>query len=332
MFDELLRELKRLEGSTRISISMELDEDGYLDRQCPMQNCLATFKVLGEDWSQKLLETAYCPFCGGDAPATEWSTSEQNEYLQEAATGHVSTRINKAMRKDTSRVNRRGSTDFISITMKVNDSPLIVQVPPHAAEPMRLKIQCSECGFRYAVIGAAYFCHACGHNDARLLFRQTISRIRDVLDSLDEIRKAIADQDTAEYAVRSLVENGLEDAVTAFQKWADSLYGEITDAPEARRNAFLSLEEGSRLWSSATGKGYREHITVDEMKELLRGFQQRHLLAHQQGIVDRDYIARSGDSSYQEGQRIVVDVATVDGFLDLIEKLASGISDAIGRR
>lgn len=35
-------------------------------------------------------------------------------------------------------------------------------------------------------------------------------------------------------------------------------------------------------------------------------FQKRHLLAHQEGIIDEKYIEKTGDTKYKVGQRIVV--------------------------
>jgi len=43
-------------------------------------------------------------------------------------------------------------------------------------------------------------------------------------------------------------------------------------------------------------------------------------------LVDADYIARSGDASYREGQRLVIRDASVRECLNLIEKLARGIA------
>lgn len=44
MFDETLRALRQLEGQTQLSIPIEYDEDGYLDRECPADECLFQFK------------------------------------------------------------------------------------------------------------------------------------------------------------------------------------------------------------------------------------------------------------------------------------------------
>ena len=94
----------------------------------------------------------------------------------------------------------------------------------------------------------------------------------------------------------------------------------------ARRNAFQNLGEGTGLWHAAYGKGYSDHLDAGELAVLVRMFQQRHLLAHRQGLVDEDYIERSGDTSYRIGQRLVVREAAVRECLALDEKLAAGMA------
>jgi hypothetical protein len=123
-----------------------------------------------------------------------------------------------------------------------------------------------------------------------------------------------------------MIESGLQNAVTAFQRYAEVLYGKFPSLPRPRRNAFQSLTEGSDLWRSATGRGYGDYLEAAALAALTRFFQQRHLLAHTQGLVDADYIARTGDTSYRVGQRVVVREAAVRECLDLIEKLAAGMA------
>jgi len=49
-------------------------------------------------------------------------------------------------------------------------------------------------------------------------------------------------------------------------------------------------------------------------------------LAHTQGIVDADYINRTGDTNYRIGQRLVLRESAVRDCLTLIEKLATGMA------
>ena len=328
MFDELIKEVSRLSGRHEVSVSIPSDENGYLDRECPSSECEFEFKIYEDDWRDKVSDAeVFCPFCGHTADSGSWCTQSQLEYAKKVALDRVGRRINRAMKLDADRWNRSQSNDsFIKMTMKVDSHPSRLLLPPAVVEPMRIQISCSKCDCHYAVIGAAFFCPACGHNAADLMFRQTITSIRRVLDALSSIRANVPDRDTAETTVRLIIENGLQNAITAFQRFAESLYSHLPDTSSPRRNAFQNLLEGSELWHSATGKRYSEYLENAELHVLSRFFQQRHLLAHTQGIVDANYIKLTGDTSYRDGQRLVVREATVYECLTLIEKLASGMA------
>jgi uncharacterized Zn finger protein (UPF0148 family) len=292
---------------------------------------LFQFKIHEEDWRDKVRdEEVFCAFCGHTADSDKWWTQDQVEHAEKATLAQVDQSIGRAMKRDAENWNRRQPRNsFISMTMKVNNRPQQILLPPEAADPMRLKITCPACTCRYAVIGAAFFCPACGHNAAELVFTQTIAGVRNTLDALPSVRAAIADRDTAETTVRLIVENGLQNAVTAFQRYAEALYARHPSGFKARRNAFQNLAEGSDLWHAAFGKWYSDYLDATELAALARMFQQRHLLAHRQGLVDQDYITRSGDTTYRIGQRVVVRETAVRECLTLIEKLAGAMASDV---
>ena len=46
MFEETIRTLKRLDGTTTsIPVQISYDEEGYFDRECPSEECQFQFKV-----------------------------------------------------------------------------------------------------------------------------------------------------------------------------------------------------------------------------------------------------------------------------------------------
>lgn len=333
MFDETIRALEELEGQTSVSIPIEDDEEGYFDRECPSEDCLFQFKVLSEDWADKVRdEEVFCPSCGHSADSDKWWTEQQIEHAQQAALAQITGAISDAMTRDAAQWNRRQPKGgLISMTLKVDARNTQVLLPPAAAEAMRLKITCPACECRYAVVGAAFFCPACGHNAADQQFSQSIGGIIQSLDAIESVRSAIADRDVAENTIRLITENGLQNAVTAFQRCAEAMYAELPSAGKARRNAFQNLSEGDALWAAATGNAYSAHLPSDELATLQRAFQQRHLLAHTQGIVDADYLAKSGDTRYQIGQRIVVRETFAREIAALVRKLVTGmIEDVAG--
>ena len=321
-----------MHGSQKISVPLPSDSEGYFDRECPSPECLCQFKVHEDDWRDKVRdEEVFCAFCGHAASSDEWSTQEQITHARAAAVAEIRGRIGNAMRRDAKRWNSRQRADsFFRITLSVKNGPQHHFLPPAAAEPMRLRIECPACSCRYAAIGAAFFCPACGHNAADLMFTQSVAGIRGALDVLPNVRAAIQDRDTAETTHRLIVENGLQNLVAAFQRYAEALYARFSSAPPARRNAFQNLTEGTGLWHAATSKQYSDYISSAELATLARCFQQRHLFAHTQGLVDADYIARAGDTAYRIGQRIVIRETAVRECLALTEKLAAGMAhDAV---
>ena len=332
MFEDLIRESGKMHGTQKISVSLPSDSEGYFDRECPSPECLCQFKVHEDDWRDKVRdEEVFCAFCGHAAPSDKWGTQEQITHAKAAAVAQIEGRIGSAMKRDAQRWNSRQRSDsFLRITLSVKDGPQHHFLPPAAAEPMRLRIECPACSCRYAAIGAAFFCPACGHNAADLMFTQSVTGIRGALDALQGVRAAIPDRDTAATTHRLIVENGLQNLVAAFQRYAEALYARFASAQPARRNAFQNLTEGTGLWHAAAGKEYGDYISSAELATLTRCFQQRHLLAHTQGLVDADYIARTGDTAYRIGQRIVIREAAVRECLALTEKLAAGMAhDAV---
>ncbi|MCS6306444.1 MAG: hypothetical protein H8K07_22695 [Nitrospira sp.] len=106
-------------------------------------------------------------------------------------------------------------------------------------------------------------------------------------------------------------------------------YTRFPSASPPSRNIFQNLKEGSDLWFGVSNKYYTAYLSDADAVSLTRLFQQRHLLAHTQGVIDSDYITHTGDPTYQVGQRLVIREAAVRQCLSLIEKLIAGMaSDA----
>jgi hypothetical protein len=158
--------------------------------------------------------------------------------------------------------------------------------------------------------------------------------VRKSLAALPAIREAvqkIGGADAAENTVRQILENNMVRIVGAFQRAAEGLFDRAPAAVSTprRKNVFQSVAEGSALWREATGKGYDDLLSAAEMADLLRFFQQRHLLAHCEGMVDQDYINRSGDRTYSVGQRLVIREEAVERATTLASQLTNNLKKLV---
>ena len=133
-------------------------------------------------------------------------------------------------------------------------------------------------------------------------------------------------QDDAEDFRRYILERSLADIVSAFQDFAFSLYHSLT-GKTPRRNDFQRIETGSEYFESACGKGYSAWLTAAEISFMKIQFQRRHCLEHCGGIVDQQYIDRSGDHSYLIGQRLVIKETHIKRMLAIVHTLTNGLKN-----
>lgn len=333
MFEDLIKKLEGLNGRS-ISIQIDTDEKGYIDKQCPSVECEFLFKVNDDDWSNLFKDEAvWCPMCRHEAPADQWFTAAQVKHAKSEALTVVKGEMNNALRSGAQKFNRRQPRNsFITMSMEVKGGTLrTYTLPAKSADVMQLEIKCDNCSGRFAVIGSAYFCPACGANSVIRTYSDSLRKIRAKKDSEETVRQALSEaigKDEAELTCRSLRETCLSDGVTAFQKYCEDLHESYGKAPF---NAFQRIDDGSDLWRKAVGHGYEFWLSVTEVDSLKILYQKRHILAHNEGIVDDRYIDKSGDSTYKAGQRLVISKNDIETLLELLEKLGKGLQKACGR-
>lgn len=314
-----------------IEIPMKIlsDEKGYLDRQCPNENCRFKFKVNLQDWEDKISDgEVHCPMCGHVDSYNNWITDEQKNSIMEITADYVRAYLAGELDKLFNNLARstRNNKSF-KITYNRNKPVTFENNPIGAKEEWKLDITCDKCGTRYSVIGSAYFCPCCGYNSVRDVFDTSMDTITKMIQSLDEMKKTLTaqfDRDTAETMCRSMLENSYGQVVSAFQKFAQCRYKEISGAEE-RVNDFQSVDKGSDYFFDKTGSGYGAFLSSDELDRMKLYFQRRHIIEHNNGIVDKQYIDKSGDTDYSVGQRIVVREVEVMDFINIIKELASGL-------
>lgn len=328
MFKKLIRELKELERAKQISVPIEADKDGYLDRECPSEECLFQFKVDEKDWEKLFKDDAvFCPLCRHEANSKSWFTTEQIEHGKEQALKHIHGRIDKALEQGAKDFNSKQPRNaFIKMSVKVTGTkPIHYIMPIPSKEEMQLKIQCKACNAKYAVIGSAFFCPCCGHNSAEETFDSSLKKIQDKIKNIPVIRKAVEaiSKDEAETTCRSLIETSLGECVVAFQRFCEVIF--TTRAPEKnlKFNAFQNIEVGATYWKDLLGETYYDWLTNNELTKLNLLFQKRHLLAHTEGIVDQKYLDKTNDNSYKVAQRIVIKEKDVFELITLLEKLVN---------
>jgi hypothetical protein len=334
MFEELMREIKKLEQPRTMSISIALDDKRFYDRRCSNSECEGIFKVHFDDWSDKVADRAFCPFCRHEADKTDWHTPEQEQHIKTAARAEMSRLLGQALKQGVAR--SRPTTiggGLINISMSLDYKPGRIPqvVPATASDELRQDFVCERCSCRFASIGASFFCPACGQNSAESCFNNTLETVRKTVEMLPNLETTItqsANPDLARDAIRQLLEDQFARLVGAFERLNEALFDKLPNANNFNRkgSVFQRLDDASNLWQQAAAKGYGDFLSPNELARLKILFQRRHILSHRQGIVDDAYLAKSGDTSYSTGQRLVVRDSDVLELCDLLGRLATGLA------
>lgn len=313
MFDDLknrlnrmISEMEHLQG--KHSIELDSDNDGYSDRECPNEKCKFRFKVFEEDWINNFKDEAvYCPSCREVGHASNFWTTDHIDKIVESIQEQI-----------------------LNVwSLDIEPGTPLHSIP--ALDPFKQKIICPECKSRYSVLGSAYFCPCCGYNSVEQTLENSLSKIELKLESIDLIIKPLEDNgmlDEAQILRTTLIETSLSDIVVAFQHYTEKQYSKATNNT-APRNAFQNLERGSKEWVKSGYNSYVDLIGETKLHNLNIKFQQRHLLQHNEGIVDEKYIRNSGDNTYCIGQRIVLSRNFVLEGLELTRLLISELINSI---
>lgn len=329
MFDDVLRKLKNMEHGIQVSIEMPLDDEGYFDRVCPHKECQREFKVLFKDWKEKVSdERVFCPFCGYIAKSDEWDTDDQTRYIGDVGLKYIKGQLDQSFSEGAKNFNRRQPRNgFITMNMEYKPGQPVIVIPCKIADMFQQKFSCEICGCNYASIGASFFCPACGHNSVEHDFDRSVEVVLQLLNSLVIVKATVQehqDKDVAEDTIRQILETSLGKLTGAFQRLMETIFNKVPSAKRVKqnKNIFQNLIASSKLWQQVGLKAYSDLLEVNEWADMQRLFQQRHLIAHCEGIVDQDYIDKSGDLQYKVGQRLVIREEAVRRFAEVILKLA----------
>jgi hypothetical protein len=150
-----------------LSVSLPLDSDGFLRRECP--TCEREFKWLSSEETEAEAEPIpeggyYCPYCAIQAPPDAWWTQDQLELVNSVVSKELVEPELEKFERSLRDISRR-SGGFISASMKTELSPdadpLVetddmrrVEFECHPSEPAKVQddwtrdVHCLICGTR----------------------------------------------------------------------------------------------------------------------------------------------------------------------------------------
>ncbi len=310
----MTRHLRRLGDQFRISLP--LADGGFLGRQCPNEDCQRYFKIKPGTGLEGENLPLHCPYCGQTGEMGDFHTQAQLDYAVSMVGRQVTEAATRDLKDMARQFNRRAAGGLFSLKMDVKSSPSPIR--HYAEEELETDVECQNCTLVYSVYGVFAYCPDCGqHNSLQILGKglDVVVKMLDMACSAD-----------AEVAA-TLVQNGLEDCVSAFDGFGRELCkihsSKAKDQARAEAIRFQNIAGARTSIAEQFGIDLAQGLHDDEWSLAARCFQKRHLLAHKMGVIDKEYVQRAGDPSAVVGRKISVTPDEVRELTATLRQVAS---------
>lgn len=206
-------------------------------------------------------------------------------------------------------------------------------------QQFHFKCDTDKCGTEADILGDYGFCPQCGRTNARKLFNEEIER---KLARWQETKQNVADRN----ARKEVWEDLTVKCVSAFEPFAKHVRLKLLLLPmTARRRKHLEdlsfqrplaandclmqwFDVGLLEWPGNPTIPKRT-IPPDEVAFIRKMIQRRHILIHNRGIVDQEYLELSEDAAFALGERISIQSAEAKRFIERVREMGLNLLDSV---
>lgn len=322
-------EIESESGSTvKISVTMPSDDVGYIGRQCP--GCKRMFRLQVEDY-QALPDDLRltCPYCCAVDSHSEFLTEQQQQRALgaagEYATQLIEARVDEMFTNMTRRVNSGGGAIRMSYSGSAPSRRVPEPLPTIVEEAPIRERACHRCRTRYAVFGEHVACPVCGLHSPSTIAMDAFDAQEAVLSVMDhvppsvlaELREAGALEKTAAGVLGSVVSTNEAFLKQTFLARVASGVAIIAD----KGNVFQRLGDAAELYKNHLATDLPGTLGLVDWDRLVVLYGIRHLLTHNNGIVDAKHLERFPGRGFVLGQRVTVSITDAQEALGISRRL-----------
>ena len=295
---------------------VQSDEQGMWGRNCPA--CERYFRT------NHIFHDSLCPYCAKSAPSLTFISKAQRFYI--AASYDA---FGRAMV-----TGKNTSLSLDDVTDKTPDWH-------YSEEKQQTHFKCKTdgCKIETDILGIYGFCPRCGRTNARAAFADVMNRMLTRWTDTDKT-VTVREQRTevwAELTVKS---------VTEFETLAKHLRRRLLISPMTPKrredleklnfqnpleaNGFLRqwFDIGIVEWSGNATSSPRA-LKDTELPFIKKMLQRRHILIHNSGVVDEDYLKLSGDTQARLHEQIRVASKEARRFIELVSEMGVNLLDGV---
>jgi len=295
---------------------IQSDEQGMWGRNCPA--CERYFRTT------HIFHTSVCPYCAKSAPSLTFISKAQRLYIA-------------ASYDAWGRAMLTGQNTTLDLTDVTDAKPAW----HYAEEKQQTHFRCQTdgCNIETDILGRYGYCPRCGRTNARPAFNDSMTRM---LARWDETNKNVSDKNARGEVWDDLTVK----CVTEFETLAKHLRRRLLTFPmtRSRRQQLeelnfqspLQADEALRQWFDISvvawigiAKIPPRALKQSELAFITKMIQRRHILIHNGGVVDEDYLTLSGDKQVRLDERIRVPSNDARHFVEVIREIGLNLLDGV---
>ena len=292
----------------KIPITLKPDGDSYTGRECPV--CQKYFKIKFGTGLPDATD-CHCPYCNHVGSQNEFWTKQQIKYAKSVAANKIFDDLLRQTKKLEIRPNKNA---FFSIGITVKGQP--TPIAYYSEKELEEHITCSVCTLQYTIYGAFGYCPDCGIHNSQQIVNANFDLVLKVLDLASNADGEIKSK---------LVENALEDAVSAFDG-----FGREHCANLSNKISFQNIAAAKDKLLKEEGLDITVGLDTKQWSFICEQFQKRHLLAHKMGIIDEEFVKKTSYPMSMVGRKVSItenDVRELAGALKVVvSNLFKGVS------
>jgi hypothetical protein len=312
----------RHSGSTwSAQVSLYQDEAGYFGRRCPDPECHTFFKLNSAEFAaapNSLRLT--CPVCGFSAHHERFQTADQKRR-GEAALMEFGRAAADQIIRDFSR--KLGTRTFSGgrIEWKAHrNQPRIPQSLPSYVEQATIRLFACPHDHHAVIYDKLAFCPWCGPDTPpRAIFDDAIAAQRRLLAMMAQQPPEARADIAAHGGVTAQAERALTDGVAAIQHLAKQLDQKRSRQPPSG-NPYQNVDRLAKRWRKAFSADLLTGLEAATIRTLRLAFARRHVLDHNGGVIDADYVGQAGEGTL--GRKVRITPAFAESALNAFTTLA----------
>lgn len=298
-------------GDLNISVTIPLDENGMMGREC--LECEQYFKL--KPGTGLETDHCHCPYCDYEGNADTFWTQTQLDYAQSIAMQQAYNQIVKPeldkLTNSFKQLERNSRNSLIQFKVKTTGNNYKFPINYYSESELETNLICDHCGLEFAIYGVFSNCPDCNETNAFLIYEKSLEVIK---KKLEIFSKPEIPDDIVEISLSSI----LTSAISAFDGLGKELRKRKPDRyPSSPKNLFQNIYVLNEKLNNLISDNHSSY------EELIKYFQVRHLFEHNMGVVDSDCIRKVPELSDMNGRKYKLKILDLNIFLVLMSELGN---------